>query len=131
MIILRFLGNLILVRNQWADRESNKLCARLAHDGDFQNYDDDNILGIFGGALLFFTWALAIPVLLVICCIYTSYITYLLFGVVVPFFEYILTMSTLKRAIFMITALLTVRIVLFIFHYVRHAGRRIGHRLFG
>ncbi|MDQ5911963.1 MAG: hypothetical protein QG568_176 [Patescibacteria group bacterium] len=129
MKILRFLGNLILAINQTADRNADNLSARLAHQGDYESYDDDNIFGILGGFFLLLTWAIAIPVLLVLIGIYVSYITYFSFGVVIPSFEYILNMSTLRRIIFVVTAPLSVQIALFLFHYVRHAGCRIRWRL--
>lgn len=125
MKILRFLGALISAINQSADRQSDKLSARLAHHGEYKNYDDDNLLGIFGGFALFFTWCISLVIFVGVVCIYISLITYFSFGVVIPGLERIMSMSGLKISIFTASALVSIRITLFLFHYVRHAGCRL------
>ncbi|MBP6974334.1 MAG: hypothetical protein KBB54_00105 [Candidatus Pacebacteria bacterium] len=127
MKILRFLGNLILGINQMADEKADDLSARLAHHGDYANYDDDNILGIFGGFLLFLTWVISIPGFLLLIGTYISYTTYFSFGAVIPGFEYISRMSILNRSITTVTAPFSIPIALFLFHYVRHAGWRLNN----
>lgn len=119
-----FLGNLILAINQKADERADNLSAVLALHGDYADCDSVG-WRIISGILLCITWVVAIPLFLIMMGIYTSCVTYSLFGIMIPTFEYISNISTSARLILGVTAPLAMYAVLFLFHYIRHAGWRL------
>ncbi|MCF7865255.1 MAG: hypothetical protein K9M11_02010 [Candidatus Pacebacteria bacterium] len=108
--------------NDHVDQTAKNLSLKL----DFEDKDgEESIMASFTlGAL----WFVALALLWFLFSLNISLFIYPSFGYVLPLFEHIKTMSNFERtANTCAVPLTTVYSMMFLFHFLRHVGRRMRH----